>query len=52
MADDGDPLIPGTEVRYLRSEHVGDEFRIWIGHCGSEEVPGSGVLSGRPHTLP
>jgi predicted alpha/beta superfamily hydrolase len=31
--DDQLPLA-GTEVHYLRSTHVGDEFKIFIGHCG------------------
>jgi predicted alpha/beta superfamily hydrolase len=26
--------LPGTEVHFLRSEHVGDEFKIIVGHCG------------------
>jgi uncharacterized protein len=30
--------LPDTEVHYLRSEHVGDEFKILVGHCGP---PGS-----------
>jgi predicted alpha/beta superfamily hydrolase len=30
--------LPDTEVHYLRSEHVGDEFKILIGHCGSSET--------------
>ena len=37
--DDGSPLA-GAEVHYLRSEHVGDEFKIFVGHCGgSDDVP-------------
>ena len=32
--NDGSPLA-GTEVHYLRSEHVGDEFKIFVGHCGT-----------------
>jgi hypothetical protein len=35
-ADDGSPLA-GSEVHYLRSEHVGDEFKIFIGHCGGSD---------------
>jgi predicted alpha/beta superfamily hydrolase len=31
--NDQSPLA-GTEVHYLRSEHVGDEFKIFVGHCG------------------
>jgi hypothetical protein len=35
--DDESPLA-GSEVHYLRSEHVGDEFKIFIGHCGGSET--------------
>jgi len=35
-ADDGSPLA-GCEVHYLRSEHVGDEFKIFVGHCGRSD---------------
>ncbi len=38
MISSDDSPLPDTEVHYLRSEHVGDEFKILIGHCGS---PGS-----------
>jgi predicted alpha/beta superfamily hydrolase len=31
--DDESPLA-GTEVHHLPSEHVGDEFKIFVGHCG------------------
>lgn len=34
--DDGSPLA-GAEVHYLGSEHVGDEFKIFIGHCGGSD---------------
>jgi predicted alpha/beta superfamily hydrolase len=34
--DDGSPLA-GSEVHYLRSEDVGDEFKIFIGHCGGSD---------------
>jgi predicted alpha/beta superfamily hydrolase len=34
ISNDASPL-PDTEVHYLRSEHVGDEFKILVGHCGS-----------------
>jgi predicted alpha/beta superfamily hydrolase len=39
----GNDLSPltDTEVHYLGSEHVGDEFKVVIGHCGS---PDSGAL--------
>ena len=37
ISDDESPL-PGTEVHYLRSEHVGDEFKILVGHCGSSDA--------------
>ena len=38
--NDGSPLAD-TEVHHLRSEHVGDEFRIFVGQCGARdgEVP-------------
>jgi predicted alpha/beta superfamily hydrolase len=31
--NDQSPLAD-TEVHYLRSAHVGDEFKIFVGHCG------------------
>ena len=34
MSDDESPLA-GTEVHYLRSRHVGDEFKVFVGHCGT-----------------
>jgi predicted alpha/beta superfamily hydrolase len=33
-ATDDELPIAGTEVHYLRSEHVGHEFKIFVGHCG------------------
>ena len=33
-SNDQSPLA-GTEVHYLRSEAVGDEFKIFVGHCGT-----------------
>jgi len=36
ISNDVSPL-PDAEVHYLRSEHVGDEFKIVVGHCGSSE---------------
>jgi predicted alpha/beta superfamily hydrolase len=36
ISNDESPL-PDPEVHYLRSEHVGDEFKILIGHCGSSD---------------
>ncbi len=44
MIDNDDSPLPGTEVHYLRSEHVGDEFKILVGHCGSSESGPSPVL--------
>jgi predicted alpha/beta superfamily hydrolase len=32
-------VLPGTEVHYLRSSHVGDEFRICVGRCGDADGP-------------
>src|SRR5574340_779696 len=29
--------LADTEVHYLRSEHVGDEFKILVGHCGETD---------------
>jgi predicted alpha/beta superfamily hydrolase len=34
---DDDLPIAGTEVHYLHSEAVGDEFKIFVGHCGNTE---------------
>ncbi|HEY5076952.1 MAG TPA: alpha/beta hydrolase-fold protein [Acidimicrobiia bacterium] len=42
-ADEHSPLS-GTEVHYLRSEHVGDEFKIFVGHCGHSEATPPVVL--------
>ena len=42
-SDDESPLA-GTEVHYLRSEHVGDEFKIFVGHCGGSEGAAPVVL--------
>jgi predicted alpha/beta superfamily hydrolase len=35
MIGGDESALPGTEVHYLRSEHVGDEFKIMIGRCGT-----------------
>jgi len=37
--NDDELPIAGTEVHYLQSEHVGDEFKIFVGHCG--DTPGT-----------
>jgi uncharacterized protein len=44
-ADDRSPLA-GTEVHRLRSDHVGDEFTIFVGHCGDTDLdkPAPAVL--------
>jgi uncharacterized protein len=34
VSDDDRSPVAGTEVHYLSSRHVGDEFKIFIGHCG------------------
>ena len=48
ISNDESPL-PDTEVHYLRSEHVGDEFKILVGHCGSSEsAPPPVVFLGDP----
>ena len=36
--------LPDTEVHYLRSEHVGDEFKIFVGHPDSSETAPPRVL--------
>jgi uncharacterized protein len=43
MPDDQSPLA-GTEVHYLASEHVGDEFKIFVGHCGDDGPRPASVL--------
>jgi predicted alpha/beta superfamily hydrolase len=43
MDDDASPL-GGTEVHYLESEHVGDEFKIFVGRCGTDGVEAPAVL--------
>jgi uncharacterized protein len=35
VAADDESSLAGTEVHYLHSEHVGDEFKIFVGHCGA-----------------
>jgi hypothetical protein len=29
--------LSDTEVHFFRSDHVGDEFKIVVGHCGSSD---------------
>ena len=43
MDTDASPL-GGTEVHYLDSEHVGAEFKIFVGHCGTEGTDAPAVL--------
>jgi predicted alpha/beta superfamily hydrolase len=43
VRDDESPLA-ATEVHYLRSNHVGDEFKLFVGHCGSAGHDAAGVL--------
>jgi len=43
FANDQSPLAD-TEVHYLRSEHVGDEFKIFVGHCGGADTEPPPVL--------
>ena len=43
MDDDESPL-GATEVHYLDSERVGDEFKIFVGHCGTQGVDAPAVL--------
>jgi uncharacterized protein len=48
ISNDESPL-PDTEVHYLRSEHVGDEFKVLVGLCGScESAPPPVVFLGDP----
>jgi predicted alpha/beta superfamily hydrolase len=42
-ANDRSPLAD-TEVHFLRSEHVGDEFKIFVGHCGAFDPTPPAVL--------
>ena len=44
--NDLSPLLADTEVHYLSSEHVGDELKIVIGHCGSSEGAARVVFTG------
>jgi predicted alpha/beta superfamily hydrolase len=30
--------LPDTDVHFFRSDHVGDEFKIVVGHCGSSDA--------------
>jgi len=36
--------VAGTEVHFLSSRHVGDEFKIFIGHCGEPDGTPPSVL--------
>jgi predicted alpha/beta superfamily hydrolase len=36
--------LPDTEVHYVRSDHVGDEFKIIVGRCDSSESGAASVL--------
>ena len=48
IGNDVSPL-PDTEVHYLRSEHVGDEFKIFVGHPHtSDTAPPSVLFMGDP----
>lgn len=42
-SNDASPLAD-TEVHYLRSEHVGDEFKVFAGACGVRPGAAPGVL--------
>ena len=39
MLDNDHSPLADTEVHYLRSKHVGDEFKIFVGHCGATDPP-------------
>jgi predicted alpha/beta superfamily hydrolase len=43
ICNDDSPL-PDTEVHYLRSEHVGDEFKVFVGRPHSSDAAPRGVL--------
>ena len=43
MDNDASPLAY-TEVHYLQSDHVGDEFKVFIGHCGTLKAPATSTL--------
>jgi uncharacterized protein len=48
ISNDESPLAD-TEVHYLRSECVGDEFKLFIGHCGpKDKTPPLAVFLGDP----
>jgi predicted alpha/beta superfamily hydrolase len=36
--------LADTEVHYVQSEHVGDEFKIFVGHCGGSDSQPPAVL--------
>ena len=38
LDNDQSPLAD-TEVHYLDSANVGDEFKIFVGHCGATDAP-------------
>jgi predicted alpha/beta superfamily hydrolase len=42
LSNEESPLTD-TEVHYLHSEHVGDEFKILVGHCDASESAPSAV---------
>ncbi len=44
MSSNDSSPVADTEVHYLRSEHVGDEFKIFIGHCGASGSAPPAVL--------
>ncbi len=44
MSGDDRSTLAGTEVHYLGSEHVGDEFKIFVGHCGGSDGAAPVVL--------
>jgi uncharacterized protein len=44
MVSNDEAPVTDTEVHYLQSEQVGDEFKIVIGHCGSSESASRPVL--------
>lgn len=43
LDSDSSPLA-GTEVHFLRSAHVGDEFKVFVGHCGTDDADRAAVV--------
>jgi uncharacterized protein len=37
VVDNDHSPLADSEIHYLRSSHVGDEFKIFVGHCGTAQ---------------